>query len=240
MQYYTYVHCRPDGTPFYVGKGVGKRGNTLSFRNDYYKKVVQKYGKDNIGINIYPCSTELAALSLEKVLIKFLRGRHFGLTNVMGGGQSGASGLKNPAKRSDVRLKMKSSAALAVAEGRHNSVANPPLRDPIVARKVSEDHQRRLADGTHHLLTNNPAKKSDNRVKKSKMWSGENNPMRNKDIIAKRINPSHIPSVVAKRTEKLKGRVCVNNGVKYIRVYPEDVQAYLDNGWVKGRLCLKP
>ena len=23
MSYYAYIHCKPDGTPFYVGKGIG-------------------------------------------------------------------------------------------------------------------------------------------------------------------------------------------------------------------------
>jgi hypothetical protein len=36
-QFYTYLHCKPDGTPFYVGKGSGKRSNFMYDRNPHHQ-----------------------------------------------------------------------------------------------------------------------------------------------------------------------------------------------------------
>ena len=43
--YYVYVHKKPDGKIFYVGKGKNKRAWSISDRNNLWKKIVSKYGK---------------------------------------------------------------------------------------------------------------------------------------------------------------------------------------------------
>ena len=66
--YYVYLHKKPNGTIFYVGKGKGKRAYETRGRNKYWKRIVNKYGynviifKDNI--------TEEKAFDLEMELIE--------------------------------------------------------------------------------------------------------------------------------------------------------------------------
>lgn len=90
-----YLHSKPDGTPFYVGKGTVKRSRDLSARsrNKWHQHIVSKYGRENIIITFMECSTEEFAFELEKGLIKTLRRNGYELCNLACGGQ-GQSGWK--------------------------------------------------------------------------------------------------------------------------------------------------
>lgn len=91
-QFYVYIHSKPDGTPFYVGKGHGKRAHRFSVRNPHHKNIVSKYGKHNIIVGKLECATEDAAFEAEKKLISFLRSIGIELVNRTVGGE-GSAGL---------------------------------------------------------------------------------------------------------------------------------------------------
>lgn len=90
-QHYTYLHCKPDLTPFYVGKGSGKRSHNFTQRNRHHQNVVLKYGAENIVVIVFKKESEEAAFKSEIRLIKMLRNAGFELTNYTDGGE-GASG----------------------------------------------------------------------------------------------------------------------------------------------------
>lgn len=96
MSFYAYLHCKPDGTPFYVGKGSAYR---LTFvkrsHNQWHCNIVKKYGEENILGGSMECSTEESALDLERGLIKRLKVMGVKLTNLTDGGD-GTSGYKMP------------------------------------------------------------------------------------------------------------------------------------------------
>jgi len=85
-EYYVYLHTRFDGTPFYVGKGKGKRAYSKSRRNQYWNNIVNKddgfvvtFVKQNL--------TNEEACALEKQTIA-----EYGfdnLTNMTAGGNGG-------------------------------------------------------------------------------------------------------------------------------------------------------
>ena len=90
--FYTYLHCRPDGSPFYVGKGSGCRSYEFSSsRSKYHKSIVAKYGRENIGIFIFPCESEEQSFQDEIQQIAQLRREGYELCNHTDGGE-GKSG----------------------------------------------------------------------------------------------------------------------------------------------------
>ncbi len=92
-QFYAYIHCKPDGSPFYVGKGKGGRAYEFKRpRNPYYANTVAKYGTPLVGK--LDCSSEEIAFELEKGLIKCLRRMGVKLTNLTDGGD-GTSGYRH-------------------------------------------------------------------------------------------------------------------------------------------------
>ncbi|MFZ2541952.1 MAG: hypothetical protein WAW75_09310, partial [Gallionella sp.] len=56
-QFYAYIHCKPDGTPFYVGKGANGRINLMK-RGGWHQNIVDKYGAENIARWKFDCESE--------------------------------------------------------------------------------------------------------------------------------------------------------------------------------------
>jgi group I intron endonuclease len=96
---FAYIHCRPDGTVFYVGKGAMRRAKNLRERNEYHRRVVAKYGKENVLIGMLECSSDDIALNLERGLIKCLRRSGIQLTNATDGGEKGTEVISEETKR---------------------------------------------------------------------------------------------------------------------------------------------
>ena len=86
---YAYLHCRPNGTPFYVGKGTANRVTRTHARNKHYGHITTKYGRGNILIGSLECSSDAIAFELEKGLIKCFRRMGVELTNMTEGGDGG-------------------------------------------------------------------------------------------------------------------------------------------------------
>jgi hypothetical protein len=91
-QFYVYIHKKPDGTPFYVGKGHGKRAYKLNGRNPHHQAILDKYA-GQVVIEITNCETEKAAFELEKIYVKQLRDQGYRLANMTDGGE-GMCGFK--------------------------------------------------------------------------------------------------------------------------------------------------
>lgn len=98
-QFYVYIHKKPDGTPFYVGKGTGKRAYNFYCRSKWHKNIVAKYGQNNIIIEVINCVNESQAFDLERIYIKQFKMTGVCLVNLTDGGE-GTSGYvhKNIAK----------------------------------------------------------------------------------------------------------------------------------------------
>lgn len=90
-----YIHKRPDGEPFYIGKGRLHRAYDFapSRRTIWHKNIVSKYGRDSIIVQVIPCLTEKEAFELEKAHILIAKSNHWRIANLTTGGE-GAAGRK--------------------------------------------------------------------------------------------------------------------------------------------------
>jgi group I intron endonuclease len=89
--FYTYLHKKPGGAVFYVGKGMGDRAYSHDNRNIHWRRTVAKYGLE-VQIMSY-WDTEQEAFEQEKLLIKSFRDSGIKLVNLTNGGE-GSSGYK--------------------------------------------------------------------------------------------------------------------------------------------------
>lgn len=95
-KYYVYLHRKPDGTVFYVGKGQGKRAINFARRSAWHKSTVAKYGRHNISVEfLYTELSDDEAKWLEIATIAHLRELGEPLINLTDGGD-GVSGVKKP------------------------------------------------------------------------------------------------------------------------------------------------
>ena len=86
---YVYLHTKPNGEIFYVGKGNGYRAYDKTNRNSHWKRTVAKYGY-NISIFLDNLSDK-KAYSVEMDLIEAIGLEN--LTNMNNGGEGVMTGL---------------------------------------------------------------------------------------------------------------------------------------------------
>jgi hypothetical protein len=109
--FYVYVHHKPDGTPFYVGKGSGERSHSfVKNRNQHHMRIINKCGRENVLVSIIPCPSEVDAFSQEVQLIKSFRDLGYELANKTDGGEGCSPSDETRAKMSAVKKGHKHSA----------------------------------------------------------------------------------------------------------------------------------
>jgi len=146
---FAYVHCKPDGTPFYVGKGALKRAKYLGERNAHHRSTVEKYGRANILIGMLPCSDDEIAYSLEKGLIKRLRIMGVRLSNLTEGGDGG----NNPEPETRIRLS-KAAKKRGVSEACREACIKAKRGKPLSEEqklKISRAHKGKTFSEQHRL-----------------------------------------------------------------------------------------
>lgn len=101
MPFCAYIHAKPTGEIFYVGKGTHARAHNLNprHRNKWHGRIVNKHGSKTISIGTIDCSSEETAFSLEIGLIKCLRRMGVQLVNQTDGGQGQSGRLQSVAER---------------------------------------------------------------------------------------------------------------------------------------------
>lgn len=103
--FYAYIHARPDGTPFYIGKGRGRRATDFVARNAHHKNITAKYGIKNILVSKHECSSEEFAFALEVGMIKCFKRMGVTLVNMTDGGEGPCGAIVS----AETRAKMSAS-----------------------------------------------------------------------------------------------------------------------------------
>lgn len=95
QKFCVYLHKRPDGSVFYIGKGTYYRAHDFSQRRRtlHHRNVTAKHGIANIVVEVQWCESEESAFGLERELIAKHRLAGMALVNLTDGGE-GASGRR--------------------------------------------------------------------------------------------------------------------------------------------------
>lgn len=149
--FYVYIHSKPNGVPFYVGKGKGGRAFCLDRKhNPHHQSTVAKYGSKNIRIEVIPCESEQEAFDTEVRAIAKLREAGVQLCNFTNGGE-GSSGRLHLQETKD-RISAKKTGCKAYFEGRKHTEevkakmsADRKGKSRGKGRIFSEEHRARLS-----------------------------------------------------------------------------------------------
>jgi hypothetical protein len=208
MQFYTYLWLREDGTPYYVGKGTGKRAF-----NDRKNHRFPPPPKDRILLQEFP--DEESAFIAEAFLIALYGREDLGegtLLNLTDGGE-GCSG--RPGFWKGKTLSEEHRKSLSIAQNlRYKTMSGPNL-----GRKFSEEVRKRNSESKKSCKPNSGSFKKGQRVSPSTEFKKGGCPPQ-KDRIGL----------------LYKGTCWMNNGETNARVKKENIEEFYLNGFVKG--CL--
>jgi hypothetical protein len=216
-QFYVYIHKKPDGTPFYVGKGTGNRAYQFSKRTQWHKNIVAKYRKENIIVQIINCINESQAFDLEKIYIKQFKMDGIQLVNLTDGGE-GSSGYK-PTEETKKKLKKtpEQRAVLSeLAKGRTQSEETKAKRiaSMIGATRSEESKEKQRQASTGVVFTEErKAKIAASRIGKSswnkgKQFSEESRKKMSEAKKGKPQNPEHKAKRLAACAESRAKKTC--------------------------------
>jgi hypothetical protein len=96
--FYTYIHYTADTkTPFYIGKGKGRRKGQTTQRSKWWKSIVAKHGFVSEVLSTF--ENESDAYEHEKFIILCFKDMGYKLCNMNDGGKGGQSGSKRPSQQ---------------------------------------------------------------------------------------------------------------------------------------------
>ena len=163
----TYAHYTAQGRLFYIGKGSSElRAHRMTGRNNYWNKVVKKYGKPEVQILAH-WDSEKEAFSHEKLLISCFRDLGHRLTNFTDGGE-GPSGLKH-SEESKAKMRI-ANIGNKHALGHKVSVEARKLMGADKIGKPTSARQKAIASKVHK----GTAHATGNTNKRKWFWIGTN------------------------------------------------------------------
>jgi hypothetical protein len=196
---YAYLHCRPNGTPFYVGKGTANRVTRTHARNKHYGHITDKYGRDNILIGSLECSSDAIAFELEKGLIKCFKRKGVDLANYTEGGEGFTQGNIPWNKGRAGLLSDEARAKISVAATEQMNTSESKARNSAIH---SGNTYRKGSTHTPEAIE---------KIRLAKIGTKAS------DATKAKMSAIHIGNTVA------KGRVWVNNGVETKMVYKDNI-----------------
>ena len=139
MEYYTYAYLREDGTPYYIGKGSGRRAYVKNHRINLPRD------KNKI-IFLKRQLTEQEAFKHEEYMIAVFGRKDLGagiLHNLSDGGDGGASGYKHT--EDTCRFRSERMKGNKIWKGRnHSDTSKQKVREARKGKKLSNNHIENL------------------------------------------------------------------------------------------------
>lgn len=184
LKYYVYAYLRQDGTPYYIGKGKGKRA--------FSKNRKCKRPSDISRIIICESNlTEIGAFALERWLIRWYGRKDNGtgiLRNLTDGGEGGSGRLVSEHTRKSLSERY---TGRTLSEEQKNKLSKSHK-----GKTLTEEHKQKLSEARKGKRLSEQHKQKLSDARKGK-YVGINSP-----IYGKKFTEEHRKKI----SEKLKGR----------------------------------
>lgn len=155
--YYVYTHSLKGQPPFYIGKGLKKRADSISRKhNQYHTNIVNKYGIENIIVRAMLCRSEQHALDLEIKLIAALRNDGVKLVNCTDGGE-GISGHKH-SEETKAKISDGNKGKILSEETKakmSDKIVSPETIAKLTGRTRSEESRAKMSEAARLRIANN-------------------------------------------------------------------------------------
>jgi hypothetical protein len=211
MNYYTYAYLREDATPYYIGKGKGrriyvKRKGGINAPKDKSRII---FLKQNL--------TEEEAFKHEKYMIAVFGRIDLG-TGILHNRTDGGDGCSGLNHSPETRAKQS-----AIKKGKTFSPEHrEKISDSLKGKRHSPESRAKMSATKKGKIPS-----LEHRAKLSKANSGKNNPMYGR---------THSPKTRIKLGEANKGKIWINDGNSNRRIFPNDI---IPEGFRKGRTPIK-
>lgn len=161
--FYVYVLFRPwDGSPFYIGKGSGKRWLRHKHRSRHIANIIRKAadrGMDIPAIKIRENLTEIEAFTIEHAFIKAIGRKPNGpLVNLTDGGEGASGAVRSAITRAKMSIIMKGNRnplgckrspetleKLSMIQSNRSPTTIAKMRDANMGKILSDEHRRKLS-----------------------------------------------------------------------------------------------
>ncbi len=165
--YYVYEYIRPDGTPYYIGKGSGNRA--------FIRKNKRGRPIDNDMIRFIKKNlSEGEALELEKKLIKYYGRKDLG-TGILINLTDGGEGISNPSSETRYKMSLAKRNESKETRNKRSLAAKNRLRNPL-----SEETKQKIS-----LKNRGKTRSASARSKMSAAKIGKPSYVRTEEILAK-------------------------------------------------------
>lgn len=155
QDFYVYAWLRPDGSPFYIGKGQGNRDKTIKTNNQVFQRILDKIakaGEEPVIVRLHENLTEDMAFLMEREEIARY-GRRNNSTGILANLTDGGEGTTGRIHSDETKVKLRvahtgktasdetKAKMSAVRIGKmHTEQAKDKIRDAHTGRPKSAEH----------------------------------------------------------------------------------------------------